>query len=402
MAFEKLYYDPSHNAGYSAVDNLTRAVKPNFSRGEVVRWLKSQDAYMLHRSLRRKFPRLHYNVTNIDDMWEADLMELRNLKSYKDCYSYLLVIIDVLSKYVWVELLRDKTSNCAIKAFQHVLAKSEGRVLVYLQTNKGNEFVAQSMQKFLKENDICFRVTRNPDVKAAIVERFNRTLKERMWSYFTHKNTRRYIDVLQDIAHVYNHTRHASTRMQPAIVTRQNARIARENIVRRWKNETLKKQVRKVKYRAGDLVHISRAKGAFVKRYEAKWSEEIFQIYRVLDWRNPHVYELRDLAGEVIDGIFYEQELARVEKNVEEEQFIVDRVMKSRGREANKQVLVSWRGYPSKFDSWIPASNLISLRDGGGTIPSGTSEYSSMRHFPDNTTSSFITELPRSIVLHEQ
>ena len=98
---------------------------------------------------------------------------------------------------------------------------------------------------------------------------------------------------------------------------------------------------------------------------------------------NPHVYELRDLADEVIDGIFYEQELrkffssrrnSRVEKNLEEEPFIVDRVIKSRGRGANKQVLVSWRGYPSKFDTRIPATSLISLRDGGGTISSGTPE----------------------------
>jgi len=43
-----------------------------------------------------------------------------------------------------------------------------------MQTDKGKEFVAQSMQKFLKENDIHFQVTCNPDVKAAIVERFNR------------------------------------------------------------------------------------------------------------------------------------------------------------------------------------------------------------------------------------
>ena len=86
------------------------------------------------------------------------------------------------------------------------------------------------------------------------------------------------------------------------------------------------------------------------------------------------MYELRDLADEVIDGIFYEQELARVEKNLEEEQFIVDRVIKSRGRGANKQVLVNWRGYPSKFDTWIPASSLISLRDGGGIISSDTSK----------------------------
>ena len=361
---EKLYYDPTHYAGFSAVENLTRAAKPNFTRNKIVHWLESQDAYSLHRPLRRKFPRLHYNVTNIDDVWEGDLIELRNLKSYNDGYSYILVIIDVLSKFVWVEPLQDKTSAYVTKAFQRILTRSKGRVPVYLQTDKGKEFVGRALQKFLEENDIRFRVTRNPDIKAAIVERFNRTLKERMWRYFTHKNTRRYIDVLQDIVHAYNHTRHSSTRMQPTVVTRENARIARENIARRWKDDNkIKRRMQKAKYHVGDLVRISRAKGIFEKGYEANWSEEIFRIHRVLKWRNPHVYELSDLAGEIIDGIFYEQELGRVDKNLQEEEFIVDRVIKSRGRGANKQLLVSWRGYPSKFDSWIPASNLTQLRD---------------------------------------
>jgi len=231
------------------------------------------------------------------------------------------------------------------------------------------------MQKFLEENNIRFRVARNPDVKAAVVERFNRTLKERMWRYFTHKNTRRYIDVLQNIVNAYNHTRHSSTRMQPAVVTRENARIARRNITRRWKDNVREaREKRKAKYSVGDFVRISRAKAAFEKGYEAGWSEEIFRIHHVLDWRKPRVYELSDLAGEIIDGIFYEQELGRVEKNLQEEEFIVERVIKSKGRGNNKQ-LVSWRGYPSKFDSWIPASSLtLPVRDEGGPISSGSSE----------------------------
>lgn len=367
MELEKLYYDPSHYAGYSATANLSRAAKPNFSRNEVVDWLKSQDAYTLHRPVRRKFPRLHYNVTNIDDLWEADLIDLRNLKTYNGGYSYLLVVIDVLSKFGWVEPLRDKTSSCVIKAFRNIFSRNKNRLPVYLQTDKGKEFIASDVQKFLKEKNIRFRVARNPDIKAAIVERFNRTLKERMWRYFTHKNTRRYIDILQDIVHAYNHTRHSSIKMQPAAVTLENARIARENMNRRWnigvddaegrKNRGRKQ---KCKYKAGELVRISRAKAAFEKGYEAGWSEEIFRIHRVLEWRRPPVYELSDLQGEVIDGIFYEQELAHVIKDLREGEFIVDRVIKTKGRGNNKQLLVSWRGYPSKFDSWIPASSLIS------------------------------------------
>lgn len=373
MELEKLYYVPSHYAGYSATENLSRAAKPNFTRNDVVEWLKSQDAYTLHRPVRRKFPRLHYNVSNIDDLWEADLIDIRNLKSYNDGYSYLLVIIDVLSKFVWVEPLRDKTATCVTKAFQRILLRNKERRPVYLQTDKGKEFIAQPVQKFLKEKDIRFRTARNPDVKAAVVERFNRTLKERMWRYFTHKNTRRYIDVLQDIVRAYNHTRHTSIKMQPAAVTRENARIARENMNRRWKvndddddNNIEKKKKKhsdkqKAKYNQGDLVRVSRAKVVFEKGYEAKWSEEIFRIHRVLEWRKPRVYELSDLAGENIDGIFYEQELTPVNKDLQGEEFIVERVIKSRGRGNNKQLLVSWQGYPSKFDSWIPASSLRSL-----------------------------------------
>ena len=372
MELEKLYYDPSHYAGYSARDNLARAAKPKFTRNEVVEWLKSQDAYTLHRPVRRKFPRLHYNVTNIDDLWEADLIELRNLKNYNDGYSYLLTIIDVLSKFVWVEPLRDKTSAGVVRAFERVLSRNKERIPVYLQTDKGKEFIGAPFQKFLKEKDIRFRVTRNPDVKAAVVERFNRTLKERMWRYFTHKNTRRYIDVLQDIVRAYNHTRHSTIKMEPAVVTLENARIARENMNRRWSKEGKEEKkknlisARKAKYKEGDLVRVSRAKVAFEKGYEAKWSEEIFRIHRVLEWRKPHVYELRDLAGEVIDGFFYEQELSPINKNLQEGEFIVDRVIKSRGRGNNKQLLVSWQGYPSKFDSWIPASSLRSLSQNEG------------------------------------
>ncbi|XP_039309108.1 uncharacterized protein LOC105199763 [Solenopsis invicta] len=319
---EKLYYDPAHYAGFSAVENLTRAAKPNFTRNNVARWLESQDAYSLHRPLRRKFPRLHYNVTNIDDVWEGDLIEVRNLKSYNDGYSYILMIIDVLSKFVWVEPLRDKTSICVTKAFQRVLARSKGRIPIYLQTDKGKEFVGRATQKFLEENDIRFR----------------------------------------DIVRAYNHTRHSVTKMQPTVVTRENARIARENITRRWKDVN---KIKNAKYHAGDLVRVSRAKGTFEKEYEANWTEEIFRIHRVLEWRKPRVYELSDLMGEVIDGIFYEQELARIEKNLQEEEYIVDRVIRSKGRGANRQLLVSWRGYPSKFDSWIPASSLSNLRDDG-------------------------------------
>lgn len=349
------YYDPSHTAGYAGATNLLRtAKKHSIPHSDVVNWLQSQNAYTLHKPIRRRFPRRHYVVNNIDDLWEADLVDLRALKDKNDGFAYILVVIDVLSKYVWVELLQDKTCSAVTEAFKRLLDRSGGRVPVQLQTDRGKEFVGNILQRFLKSRGIHFRVARSPDVKAAVVERFNRTLKERMWRYFTHKNTRRYNDVVQLIVKAYNDTKHSTTKMQPAAVTLNNASIARSNMEKRYKQCN-----RQPKYKVGAFVRISKAKTAFEKGYEERWSEEIFKIHRISTNRQPPVYELSDLEGEVIDGFFYEEEISVVRKNIDEEEFIIDQILQSKGKGRNKQVFVSWRGYPEKFNSWIPAANIL-------------------------------------------
>lgn len=356
MSFEKVYYDPSHPAGYAGARRLTG--KEN-KAADVYDWLTQQDAYTLHKPVRRLFPRLRYNVTNIDDVWEADLVDLRSLKSYNDSVCYLLTVIDVLSKYAWVEPLRDKTVHEVTKAFKRIFERSERRSPVCLQTDKGKEFVGKELQTFLQQRDIRFRVTRNPDIKAAIVERFNRTLKERMWRYFTHRNTRRYIDVIQQFVDAYNHAKHSSIKMQPAAVTLHNADVALENMTNASMRQREKRRFTTVKYKCGDYVRISRTKGTFEKGYERNWSEEIFRITKVTSRQGIRIYELSDLEGELIDGFFYTEEITPVHEKrmTENKDFKIDRIIRTKGRGAKKQLFVSWVGYPSKFNSWIPATN---------------------------------------------
>lgn len=310
---EKVYFDPSHEASFSGATKLLRvARKKNISNEKTLLWLEGQDAYTKHRFVRQRFPRRHYNVRNIDDVWEADLVDLRSIKTYNDDYTYLLVVIDVLSKYAWVEPLRDKCSLSVAKAFTRILSnkKDNGRTPIYVQSDRGKEFVGAAFQELLKKKNIQFRAARNPDIKAAVVERFNRTLKERMWRYFTYSQNRRYIDVLQSIVSAYNHTLHSSIKMAPSAVTLVTAAKARHNLMQRYKES---ERQRSPKYRVGDIVRISSAKASFTKGYESGWSSELFKIHRISSSSNPVVYILRDLHSEDIDGIFYEPELSRVQ-----------------------------------------------------------------------------------------
>lgn len=355
---EAQYFNPQHEASFSGARNLIRVNKNKISRDHVNEWLSQHDAYTLHKTIHRKFPRLYYDVDAIDQVWEADLIQLSSLKNYNDSVSYILVVIDVLSKYVWVEPLRDKTSQAVTDAFKKILAKNKNRFPSMLQTDRGKEFVGQPLQKFLKENEIRFRVVTNPDVKAAVVERFNRTLKERMYRYFTFKNTKRYIDVLQHLVDGYNKAPHSTIKMPPAAVTIYNAHIARKNLVARAIQRQPIRE-RRSKYKVGDHVRISREKNVFEKGAEKNWSEEIFKIVRALKRQNLFIYELCDFDGEKIEGFFYPEEITLVhEKRVRDHVYNIDKIIQTRGKGKKKQYLVSWVGYPDKFNSWVSAADI--------------------------------------------
>ncbi|XP_044591455.1 uncharacterized protein LOC123269684 [Cotesia glomerata] len=222
---------------------------------------------------------------------------------------------NVLSKHAWAEPLINKTSVTVAQAFSKILSRNGKRKPRLLQTDSGKEFLGAPFQELLRKKEIQFRTTRNPDIKASIVERINRTIKERIWRYFTHTRTKRYLDVLQKIMHAYNHTVHSGIKMAPVDVNENTAQTAYNNLKKRYENN---KRVavlakRKLKYSVGDLVRISKVKAAFTKGYESGWSSEIFKILRISNYRQPAVYILIDLQNEPINGIFYEEELSKVE-----------------------------------------------------------------------------------------
>ena len=148
-------------------------------------------------------------VYGIDHQWQADLVDLGKLASYNKGFKYLLTCIDVLSRYAWIVPLKNKTGKTLKEAFQ-VIFKS-GRQPIRLQTDKGTEFTNRVFQKFLKENDVHFFTTYNEETKASIVERFNRTLKTKMWKYFTHRETIIYIDVLSEMVESYGAPKYRHT-----------------------------------------------------------------------------------------------------------------------------------------------------------------------------------------------
>ena len=278
----------------------------------------------------------------IADLYQIDLVDLSSLSPFNDGMRYLLTCIDVFSKRAWAIPLRSKFGRGVSEAFECIIAERKCNML---QSDKGSEFLNSTFQSMLRRYDIKFYTRENEDLKAAVVERFNRTIKTKMFRYFTYKNTRRYVDVLDDLPHSYNNTYHRSIGMTPSEVGPHNEDVVRARLY------PLKQKSHKWKYEVGDRVRIAMQRQPFHKGYLGDWSEELFEISSCLP-TTPVTYELKDLAGELIKGRFYETEVQKVAKS-DSEHFDIEQILKTRKRSGKIQYLVSWKGYPSKFDSWV-------------------------------------------------
>jgi len=338
---QKLYSDIRLPGSYSGIATTHRY--SGRSRKEVVDFLSGIDGYSLHKPIRKVFPRRAVFSKGIADLVQADLVDLSHIAQYNDGHRFLLVAIDVFSKKCYVVPIKSKSGRTVASAFETILEKQRFNMC---QTDKGSEFYNSHFRALMEKWNIRHYSSENDDLKASVVERLNRTLKERMFRYFTTHQTRRYIDVLPDLIHSYNNTYHRSIGMTPSEVTSDNEDTVRKRLypVRksgRWK------------FDVGQTVRIVMQKLPFQKGYEeGRWSRELFVVDKRLPTK-PVTYRLVDMAGESIKGAFYEAEIQKVRRPESDSLFEVERVIKTRKKPNGKvEYLVKWQGYPEKFNSW--------------------------------------------------
>ena len=346
MNYAKAYYNPSNSGSFGVVQRLWREVgRPKESAAE---WLKTQDTYTLHRPVRKTFQRNRIQVAGIDDQWEADLVDVQGLAKQNNNMKHLLTVVDALSKYAFVVPLKDKTGPTIVKAFKQIFKTRKPRKL---RTDKGKEFLNRPFQQFLKEHEVLF-FTSNNETKCAMVERFNRTLRQKLWRFFTATRRDRYFDILQDVVDSYNRSVHRTTGYAPADVNVMNG----EKVWRAVYGDLLEpSKVKRPKHKVGDRVRISKAKKTFEKGYRTNWTREVFKVWKVYRGRRVHEYSIKDLEGEEVFGKFLEKELQEVQPD-ESQTFKVQKVI--RKNQSKGEVLVQWEGFPTKFQSWIPKKDL--------------------------------------------
>lgn len=262
----------------------------------------------------------------------------------------MLNVIDVFSKFAWSVPLKDKTGLTVLNALKEIIRKS-GRKPNHIWVDKGKEFYNKYFDEWLKKNNII-RYSTFGEHKSAVIERFNRTLKEIMWKKFTAENTRNWVDMLDSLLAHYNNRFHSTIKMTPMEASHK------KNVEAVINNATFSNIIRsKTKFKVGDKVRISRLKQVFEKGYLPNWSEEVFTIAEVIK-TNPVTYKLKDFSGVLLEGSFYNEELQKTEQNL----FRIEKVIRKKNINGIEHGLVKWMGYNDKYNQWMPISDLKKIR----------------------------------------
>jgi len=345
-----IYYDPKHSASYSGPTKLYKVAKEDGKKitlQQIKEWLKGQETYTLHRHLRRKFPRNRVIVGGFMQQWDVDLMDMSSLSKYNGGVTFILVAIDIFSRYLFMEPLKSKRGKDVAEAFAAIF--SRGRKAYKIRTDKGGEFTNRVVQQFLKDRGVQHFVTQN-EVKANYAERVIKTIKGKIFKYFTKKQTYEYVSHLQDFADSYNHTYHRSIKMKPADVNHSNEAELWQQQYGTLLFQTDNRINRKFKFNLGAHVRISYLRTTFMREYNEKWTGEIFTVRNRYMREGLPIYELQDYSGDDIEGTFYEEELQLV---LMPEVFRIEKILRTRKVRKQKQSLVRWAGWPAKYDSWI-------------------------------------------------
>lgn len=350
------------SAAFSNASNIKReAAKRGLSiqTDQIEDWLSGVPSYTKHKKIYKNIKTRYILVPGHFIQMHSDLMDVNRFSQTNDGYKFILIAIDVFSRFLFAEPLLTKSGTHVAAALTKMI-KRFPHPIQRIQSDKGKEYFNHHVQQVFKDNNINHFASESL-YKANYAERVIKTLRKRMQRFFTHNNTHRWVEFLPRLVEAYNSTPHSSLpkRMSPKDVNLENQKrvwhhLYDHKIKQDW---TVWMNKKSTKFKIGDSVRISLQKSPFTKDAYSQYSEEIFLVDKCFRGP-PSYYKISDLDREPIKGRFYDKELVLAKLPKE---FIVEEILSKKKLQGKTHYLIKWLGYPETMNSWQPEENLITL-----------------------------------------
>ncbi len=350
---DAMYRDPETTANgrdsfWSQIANRYAGI----SRADVVKFLPTQEAYQRHQPVFTRKDVIPIATSKPGDLWQVDTIDMNKLETENGHYTRCITIIDHFSKYAWVQAMKDNSAASTATAITKILSKLPKHLRPRkIQSDNGTEFKGKfesTLRDFNIQLSHSFAYT--PHAQGCI-EVFNKTFKRKVFSLITINDNKNWVDYIEKILDNYNSTRHSRTRWCPRDLFFGTDNVELDNQLRynlankmaahrkkvggeNQENEPKYKAEDPRKINVKDYVRISKhtwnpdykmvdgerpSVGAFVKKYHANWSREVYVVHQITqpryakDFENKFWYYIKTIDGRVLQRQFYRQELMKVD-----------------------------------------------------------------------------------------
>lgn len=341
-----IYYGSTPGAlrGPKALYEQAKKMKiKNVTLAKCQEFLKSQPVYTRHRPARRNYKRNKIEASVPGDVVQVDIWDLQRFKDY-NTKSYVLLSYDTFSKYLQGVGLTDRKPGTVRHGLESLIDESpfNWRSIYW---DKEGAFVSRQIQSFLKDQNIHNYTTKSR-VKAPGVERSIRTLRTLLQRRMEASESAQWVKQLPKLIASYNKRCHSTTKQPPDLLAREPWKA---KPVSPEKPVTSKKGFKLPP--VGSYVRLNRLRGLFEKEASSTWTEEVFKVTRHKTSSPIPLIYIEDLSGDQIQGGLYPEEYQPVSWDGKKK---IDKILKERKLKGkSKEYLVSYYGWPPKFNAWI-------------------------------------------------
>jgi transposase InsO family protein/ribosomal protein L19 len=351
----RFYATPGHPIAFSAPKTVAQHF--GISEKQAKKILEYHDGYNLHREYKRPKRFNPYYVHSRREQVQCDLIDISRISAANDGIRFLLLLIDIFTKKVWVFPLKSKKAVEMEAVFQKWLDGLRTKPEI-VKSDLGLEFKNHRVQRVLQEQGIEWQPAHGT-LKAAIAERANKTIQVLIYKFLSTHETLRYIDKLDKLVQTYNRRPHRTLEgMTPATADLPaNESLVQQIFHHRYQQLGRNRSV--PKFAVGDTVRVKTDPHKISQNrraYAEQFTGEYFKVVRINRTMPTPMFYLRSLdSGDVIEGAFYAEELQRQRGNV----WKIERVLARRTRRGVRELKVKWKNFSDSHNSWIPETNIV-------------------------------------------
>jgi transposase InsO family protein len=300
---DRHYYSLRHPESFTTKTGLKNALKGEIDSKTLNDWSAGQDTITEYAPARKIFLRRPTVAHEKNAIWAMDTAFFLQLEKFNKGYKYLVIIVDILTRYVYGVPLKSKKPAELVEGFKKLPSKPTLAAYV----DAGGEYLS-AFRRFLEQQGIQLWTSRN-EVKSSIAERYIQSFKKRLYRYLHYTKSKDWLSVYQKILDNMNSTYNRSIKMAPAeCVSKEDQKEAFINLYGDQLGFTSKQD----DLETGDQVKISHLRHPFRKSYNANFTHQTYTLEKKFPKENQSVYTLRaNDDNDIVTGKFYRQELKK-------------------------------------------------------------------------------------------